>query len=163
MARDEFQKGFALGALLGGFAGALTALLLAPKRGEELRGEIAHHSERFYEDVAGRIKQFLTPKMDRLQVVMNEGRRKSEAVVGSAKAEAEKLIAEAERLMQEAQHRVKQAEAQLKENLGALKEATQVAAKTFQVEIQKGETATESPQQEEQKEQMESGRTKEEP
>ncbi len=40
MTRKSKVKSFALGALLGGLAAGVTALLFAPKAGKKLRGEI---------------------------------------------------------------------------------------------------------------------------
>lgn len=44
----DYMKGFALGALIGGIAGAVTALLFAPKAGAELRKDIAVKSGEYY-------------------------------------------------------------------------------------------------------------------
>jgi gas vesicle protein len=56
----EFLAGFVLGAL----AGAVTALLLAPSSGEELRRdierrseELANEAERFYDDTRDQVSQ----------------------------------------------------------------------------------------------------------
>ena len=45
---NDYTKGFIIGALVGGVAGALTALLLAPKSGAELRQDIAKTSSDVY-------------------------------------------------------------------------------------------------------------------
>ena len=50
MAKKSNARNFILGALAGGVAGSVTALLLAPKSGRQLRKDIivSAHSERSY-------------------------------------------------------------------------------------------------------------------
>lgn len=44
----DYLKGLALGTILGGVAGAITALLMAPKSGAELRKDISTKSTDYY-------------------------------------------------------------------------------------------------------------------
>lgn len=60
---NDYMKGFAFGAILGGVAAAITALLLAPKSGVELRKDICTKSGEYYEkateyvaDVSGKVE-----------------------------------------------------------------------------------------------------------
>ena len=46
---SNYSKGFVLGAIIGGAIGAITALLLAPKSGRELREDLAMRSGEIYD------------------------------------------------------------------------------------------------------------------
>jgi gas vesicle protein len=50
MSDKNSTKGFLIGFLAGGAVGAITALLAAPKSGKELRGDIKHKSEEYWNE-----------------------------------------------------------------------------------------------------------------
>ena len=74
---NDYSKGFVIGALVGGVAGALTALLLAPKAGIELRQDIATTSK----DVYGKASQFVVDTEKKVEEAVKKG-----YVTGTAKA-----------------------------------------------------------------------------
>ncbi|MFZ9870327.1 MAG: YtxH domain-containing protein [Candidatus Kapaibacteriota bacterium] len=112
--------GFLAGAVIGGLAGAVLALLFAPKSGKELRKDLADTSE----DLIGRAKEMLANEAtaveatvnragdvlhravdDAVDDVVNEGRMKAERIVSSARQQAESLLSNAEQVLRDARSR----------------------------------------------------------
>lgn len=122
-------SGFLAGAVVGGLAGAVLALLFAPKSGKELRRDLADTSE----DLIAKAKEMLASeatamgeKVHRaadhaidhsinhsinnsvdhaIDDVVNEGRMKAERIVSSARQQAESLLSNAEQVLRDARSR----------------------------------------------------------
>lgn len=109
--------GFLAGAVVGGLAGAVLALLFAPKSGKELRRDLADTSE----DLIGKAKEMLASEAaamgekvhraadhaidNSIEDVVNEGRMKAERIVSSARQQAESLLSNAEQVLRDARSR----------------------------------------------------------
>jgi len=96
----EYTKGLVLGAVIGGAVGAITALLFAPKTGNELRQQIASKSGELYDRASGLINS------PQVQDVVNEARTRGEQVITSVREQADTLISSAERAIRGAKTRV---------------------------------------------------------
>lgn len=101
--------GFLAGAAVGAIAGAIVALLLAPKSGKDLRRDIAEKSE----DLIDKAKDMLSTEAKAVEHavegladdVVNEGRMKAERIVTSARRQAESLLSNAEQVLRDARSR----------------------------------------------------------
>lgn len=94
--RDKKKSKFALGALLGAAAGAITGLLFAPKSGEETRADLkrkANELESEAKEKAGAAKSKAT---ETAQEVKETGQRLGRKAKGVAKAGKEALDADTE-------------------------------------------------------------------
>lgn len=80
-------KGFILGVLAGGIAGSVTALLYAPKSGRELRKDIGQKKDKLVSDV----DRYYEDTKKRLDVMIDEGKRKAENIIKDARVKAETL------------------------------------------------------------------------
>lgn len=90
-----FGKGLFWGFVVGGTAGILAGMLLAPKSGKDVRTEIANKLNEWFDsetEFTGR---------DDSNWLINEGKQKGEALVADAKEKAELLLADAEKLLYE--------------------------------------------------------------
>lgn len=126
-------SGFLAGAVVGGLAGAVLALLFAPKSGKELRRDLADTSE----DLIAKAKEMLASEAtamgekvhraadhaidnsinhsinhsidhsidNAIDDVVNEGRMKAERIVSSARQQAESLLSNAEQVLRDARSR----------------------------------------------------------
>ena len=91
---NSYTKGFFLGTLIGGAAGAIVALLLAPKSGRELRRDIADKSGEIY----GKAADYLEDAQDEVRDIVNQGRAKVGRIVSGAKKQTESILASAEHI-----------------------------------------------------------------
>ncbi len=82
--QDSSYKSFILGTLVGGAIGALTALLLAPKSGRELRRDIADTSTDIYDRASDYVTQ-----------TVQDGKNKAQSIINSAKHKADMIISDA--------------------------------------------------------------------
>lgn len=99
---DTYTKGFLLGAIVGGVAGAVSALLFAPKSGAELRRDIADSSSEIYDKSRD---YFVTVEDSVSKAVsnsVNEGRIKAQGIIDNAKKQAEGIIQNAEHVLSDA-------------------------------------------------------------
>ncbi len=105
---DTYTKGFLLGAIVGGVAGAVTALLFAPKSGAELRRDIADTSTQIYD----KSKDYFVTVEDTVSKAVsnsvNEGRIKAQGIIDSAKRQAEGIIHNAENVLSDAKMKATQ-------------------------------------------------------
>lgn len=99
--KGSTTSSFLMGVLVGGVAGAVVALLLAPKSGKELRRDIAETGEGLL-DKAG---DFLGKKEEQVTDGLNEGRLRAERIVTSARQQAESILSNAETVLTEARQR----------------------------------------------------------
>jgi gas vesicle protein len=135
--QDNFTKGFLLGALIGGAAGAITALLLAPKSGVDLRRDLAEKSGEWYE----KANEFAAEQGKVVGKVVNEGRVRAEQVVRTTKEQAGSILSEAETLLRDVRHRAEhfagQAQHQVVDNVARIQDAAKVGVETFRSEMSK--------------------------
>lgn len=90
--------GLIVGFLAGGIAGAVVALLYAPKAGKELRGDIKNKAEDYWHDA----EKYIDEAKDKAVGLINEGKKKSDRIISDAKVKAEELLKDAEKLFGEA-------------------------------------------------------------
>lgn len=83
-------KDFLLGAVVGGLLGALTALLLAPKAGKELRGDIAEG----YQHVSAKTGEIAATVGTKAQELATQVGATATEVAGKVKESAEQLVTE---------------------------------------------------------------------
>jgi gas vesicle protein len=120
MAHDDngLTKGLLMGFIAGSAIGAITALLLAPKSGKELRVDIRKKADEL-KDVAQDQLQQARKKADEL---VNEGKRRSEEMINQAKARAGNLISDAEKAIDQAKGEGGKLKAAIKAGAEAYKE-----------------------------------------
>jgi gas vesicle protein len=94
-------KDFLLGAVVGGLLGAVTALLLAPKAGSELRSDLSEQYQNVSEktqkiagDVSERTQKIAGDVSQRTQVLASTVSEKSKEYAGKAKEAAESVTNE---------------------------------------------------------------------
>ncbi len=80
-------KGLIIGILAGSVAGALTALLYAPKSGKELRKDISEKKDKMIDD-AGR---YLKDKKDHASEMLTEGKKKAESAIEETKKKIDEV------------------------------------------------------------------------
>jgi gas vesicle protein len=140
---NEFTKGMVIGALLGGAIGAVTALLFAPKPGNELRRDIADKSADLYNDVYSKASDFVRERSTDVSTFVNEGKVRAEELVNSTKKQAGHLLYEAESLIREARDRVSNVQHDLKENIDRIQDAAKAGKEAFVGEMKKaGDTVS---------------------
>lgn len=92
---------FITGLTVGAFIGATLALLYAPKRGKELRDDIAETVE----DVSAKFRRAMDSVKDTVSEIMDEGKETGNEFFQQAVAKAESLIDEADRIIADAKTR----------------------------------------------------------
>jgi gas vesicle protein len=90
------------GAMVGGAVGAAFALLYAPKKGSELRENIADTAQ----DISSRLNSLLEKAKEAGENLINSGKDTADEAVQEAYRKAEDLIEEADRIISEARARV---------------------------------------------------------
>ena len=73
MKENSSAKGIMIGFLAGGAIGGITALLLAPKSGKELRSDISTKSRKLISDS----EEYLGNAKTRATEILSEGRKKA--------------------------------------------------------------------------------------
>jgi len=131
---DSYSKGFIIGAVVGGAIGAITALLFAPKSGEELRRDITEKSSELYHK-AGNLAQDASYELSN---VINTGKRKAEDIIYSAREQADALIANAEQTIKDARTKITTTKNTVTDGMSNLKAATSAGIDTFKDELQNG-------------------------
>lgn len=91
-------KGLLIGLLFGGAIGAAIGLLFAPKSGRELRNDIKVKTDEYLDDADKYIADARTKAKD----LINEGKKRSEKIIGDAKIKSDELLKDAERVFNEA-------------------------------------------------------------
>jgi len=120
---------------VGGVAGAITALLLAPKSGSELRRDIADTSSEFYGKASDYFKQVEGKVEETMKRTMNEGKAKAQSIIDSAKRQAQDLISGAESVLAQAKTKAIDAKDSISHNYDAVKEAAKAGAEAFKSEM----------------------------
>lgn len=135
---NDYSKGFALGAIIGGVAGAITALLLAPKSGAELRRDLSDKSGELYGKASDLYKNVENKLEDSVIITMNEGKMKAQAIIDTARKQAEGIMAGAEQVISEAKSKAVTAKETVADTFGTLKDATKAGADAFKAELKSG-------------------------
>ena len=120
MAHDEngLTKGLLLGFLAGSVIGAVTALLLAPKSGKELRRDIKKKTDELKEVAQNQFQQ----ARDKAGDLLNEGKKRSEEMISQAKLRAGSLLSDAEKVIDQAKGEGSRLKAAFKAGTEAYKE-----------------------------------------
>jgi len=120
MAHDdgELTKGLLLGFIAGSVIGAVTALLLAPKSGKELRVDIKKKTD----ELKGAAQNQLLKAKARAEELVSEGKKRSEEVISAAKRRAGDLISDAEKVLEQAKGEGGKLKSALKAGADAYKE-----------------------------------------
>ena len=132
---DKYTKGFVFGALIGGSIGAVTALLLAPKSGEEFRKEIAEKSNGAYDKAQKYFAEKEVVIGDTVRSTVNEGRVRAEKIVESAKNQADEILKSAERVLNEAKSKAGTSKDYMNDKIGKVKNAVAESAEVFKQEL----------------------------
>jgi len=93
---------FITGLTVGAFIGAALALLYAPKKGKDLREDIADTVE----DVSSKFRRAIDTVKETVSEIMDEGKVSGNELFQEAVAKAESLIDEADRIIAEAKTRI---------------------------------------------------------
>lgn len=132
---DNYNKGFLVGAVIGGAAGALAALLLAPKSGEELRADIKERSNEYY----GKASKYFGDAEETVSEVVrntvNQGKERADAIVTSAKEQAQQILSSAENVLNEAKSKASQAKGAVQDQVSAVKEAARAGVEAYKEEL----------------------------
>ena len=132
---NDYSKGFIIGALVGGVAGAITALLLAPKSGAELRRDIADTSS----DVYGKASDYFKQVEGQMNDYINVSKAKANDIVGNAKTKAESLLFEPEGVLKDAREKAIYAKDNVGHTIDNLKGAAKAGADAFKAELKSSE------------------------
>jgi gas vesicle protein len=95
-------QSFILGAVVGGAVGAGLALLFAPKKGSELRADIAETVG----DAASRLREAIGSVRETAEELFNEGKERGDKLIQEAAERAEDLINEADRVIAEVRSKI---------------------------------------------------------
>ena len=132
---QSYTKGFVLGAIIGGAVGAITALLLAPKSGKELRQDIAQKSGELYnkaEEIFSNVESSVSGTVGN---VINEGKIKAERIISTAKNQAGNLMEKAEAMIHEAKAKASNIKETVQDKYDTLKQASRAGADAFRAEL----------------------------
>ncbi len=132
---SEFAKGVFVGTLFGGLAGALTALLLAPKSGRELRQDIAVKSGEIYDKATDYFSNMEANIGRTVTSTVNEGRQRAQGIINSAKKQADELLTNAERVLKDAKTKASAAKDTVQSKIENLRDAAKASADAFRDEL----------------------------
>jgi gas vesicle protein len=93
-----FLKGLAIGAIAGGAAGALLALLYAPKSGKELRADLKDKAD----DFMGSAEEYLAKAKENAGQMVSDAKRRSDNLISDAKKKADSLLVDADKIISDA-------------------------------------------------------------
>jgi len=128
---NSYSKGFLLGAIVGGAVGAITALLLAPKSGKELREDLSRKSS----DLIDKAQDIIGEKQTQILTGVNEGKIQADKIVQNAKEQAGSLMNSADRMIQEARFRASSAKEIIQDNTAKIMDAVKVGSEAFKQEM----------------------------
>lgn len=128
---NSYSKGFLIGALVGGAVGAITALLLAPKSGKELREDISRKSN----ELMDKAQDLIGDKQEQAMSSINQGKIQAEKIVQTAKEQAGSLMNSADRIIQEARFRASTAKENIQESSLKIKDALKAGTDAFKAEM----------------------------
>jgi len=130
---SNFSKGFLYGAFIGGVAGAITALLLAPKAGIELRKDIADTSVDLYAKASDYLKK---SEIEVAEMVV-DGKNRAQGIIDSAKFKAEGLLHDAEEVLKDARQRASGSKDAIQTKIDTVKDAIKAGTDAFKDEMHK--------------------------
>jgi gas vesicle protein len=131
----NYVKGFFTGVILGGFVGAITALLLAPKSGIELRRDLAEKSSELYDKASDYIGNMETHVGSVVQTAVNEGKERAQRIIESARKQADDLISDAEGVLKDARTKATSAKSNITDKIQSVREAAAAGAEAFKSEM----------------------------
>lgn len=127
----NFSRGFLYGALIGGVAGAITALLLAPKAGVELRKDLADTSV----DLYGKASDYFKKAELEVAEMVSDGKNRAAGIIDSAKVKAEGLLHDAEEVLKDARTRVSGSKDAIQHKIDNVKDALKAGTDAFKDEM----------------------------
>ena len=131
---NHYWKGLVAGTIIGGLAGAVTALLLAPKSGKELRKDIAEKSQDLYDKAADYLSIFEENMGTAVSTTVNEGKERAQKIISSAKLQAESLLENADKVLHDAKSKATNVKDALDDKIENLKDAAKAGAEAFKKE-----------------------------
>lgn len=142
MSKSEnyYWKGFLTGATIGGLAAAVTALLLAPKSGKELRKDLVEKSTELYEKASDLFVDMESSVNDVVSSTLNEGKTKAQNIITNAKQKAEDLLENADKVLQDAKSKAASLKDNVSYKIDTLKDAAKAGADAFKTELNNKET-----------------------
>lgn len=117
-------KSFFLGALIGGAVGAITALLLAPKSGRELRRDIADSSAEVYDKASEYVSS-----------TIHEGKQKAQNIIDAAKRQADSILSKTSDYYDEAKTKITTSTDSVQQRFDSLKEAAKAGSEAFKADL----------------------------
>lgn len=131
---NDYSKGFLIGALVGGVAGALTALLLAPKSGAELRKDIKDTSSDMYGKVSGYLHQIEGEVGTTVANTMNESKERANKIMNAARSKAEEILHDAESVLHDARNKAVSTKENVQTKIENVRDAAKAGAEAFKSE-----------------------------
>lgn len=141
---SDFTKGLLLGTLIGGMAGAITALLLAPSSGKELREELARKSGDMYDKASDYFTTVEANVGSAVNKTVNEGRDRAQHIINAAKRQAEDLLSNAENVLKDAKMKAASAKESAMSKFENIKDAAKASATAFREELNSNKDELES-------------------
>lgn len=127
MAEDNrLLKGLFLGFLGGAAAGAILALLYAPKSGKDLRADLREKADDLLEEAEGHIATAKT----KASAIVTEAKKRSDLLVTDATQKAQSLIQDADKVISGARQKA----THLAEEGGRLKDAVKAGVEAYKNE-----------------------------
>ena len=130
-----YTKGLMLGTIIGGVMGAITALLLAPKSGVELRRDLAEKSQDVYDKASDYLANCEGNVGSVVSTTVNESKIRAQNIIDSAKDQAQVLIDNAESVLSEAKEKASVASKNVSEKISQVKEAAKAGSEAFKKEM----------------------------
>jgi len=127
----NYTRGFIIGAIVGGVSGAITALLLAPKSGIELRKDISDQSVEYYTKAADYFKTM----EDKVGDGINEGKLKAHGIMENARHKAEDILHDAENVLKDARSKASTAKEQIQDRIENIRDAAKAGTDAFKSEM----------------------------
>jgi len=121
---DSNTKSFFLGALIGGAIGAVTALLLAPKSGRELRRDIVDTTTDAYDKAT-----------DYVSSTIEEGKHKAQHIIDAAKRQADHILSKTGDYYDDAKNNIVASSDTVQQRFDHLKEAAKAGSDAFKAEM----------------------------
>lgn len=130
-------KDFLLGAVVGGLLGAVTALLLAPKSGKDLRMDLSDQ----YQTVSEKTQKLAGEVSEKTQKLAGEVSEKTQKIATEVSAKSQKLAEEISEKSQELASKAKDVAStvagEIKNWKEAQKEQLEEAAENIEAEVKK--------------------------
>ncbi|MCX7737046.1 MAG: YtxH domain-containing protein [Candidatus Kapabacteria bacterium] len=133
--QGSYTKGFVIGAIIGGAIGAITALLLAPKSGRELRQDLAQKSNELYGLASDYITKIEENVGSSISATVNEGKLRAENIIASAKRQAGEILSNAEKVLSDAKSKAANIKEDIQEKIDNIKDAAKAGAEAFKAEL----------------------------